>query len=1047
MNGMLDSAFSRPRTLLVGLVAILIAGSMSYLNISKEAEPDVSFPTIYVSMVHQGITPEDSVRLLIKPMEQELRSLEGLKEMRSTAAENYGTVKLEFEAGTDIDRAMDDVRVKVDLARPELPEETEEPTIQEVNIALLPMLVVNLYGDVEERTLVTIAQDLKDRLEALSEVLEAEVVGDRDEMVEIIVDPVRMETYQLVMGDVLNAVQNNNQLIAAGALSSGSGRFTLKVPGIIDEVDKLLNLVVRRAEGQVIRVRDIASVRRTWLDRESYARLNGKPTIALEVSKRVGTNIIETSAKVRAVVEDVRKSWPPAVRVIYSQDKSESTQRNLDDLQNNVLSGVLLVMIVVVAFLGLRAGSLVGISIPGSFLLGIMVIGAMGVTINMVVLFGLILALGLLVDSTIIVVELADRYQAEGQSRGAAYLHAAQRMAWPVIASTATTLAAFIPLLVWPGVMGEFMRYLPLTLICVLASSLFMALLFIPNLGALIGGTPPAGGQTAWKPGDPLRGWTGRYVAVVRRLLPHSGKVLILAFVVLIGTFSLYGVLGKGVEFFPDVDMDNAVVKVHARGPLSIDEIDRLVDGVEQRLQGIEGVESIYTRSGLAFRRGNNKDDTIGIIQIGFVDWNQRPPARQLLKQIRERLADTPGLDVEVVEPQAGPAEGKPVQIELYGPSLAELSKAVHWLRGGMRAVGGFVDVTDSLPHPSLEWRMDIDRTEAARYGTDIATVGQVLQLVTQGIKVGEYRATDALEEMDIRVRFPAAMRDLDSLARLQVSTDQGLVPISNFTQRVTAYKVANINRIDGFRAIAVESYVAEDLVVATQLARLNRWVEANYAQAGLHPGLRVVFKGEDEDIREAEAFLSKAFLAALAFIAVILLTQFNSFYQSALILTAVVFSTIGVLIGLMVTGQPFGVVMSGIGVISLAGIVVNNNIVLIDTYNLHRAEGCDVIDAVLQTGAERLRPVLLTTATTVLGLLPMVMKMNINLFTREISFGAPSTQYWAQLASAVVGGLIFATVLTLVLTPCLLVLGERLYRALGRTHTVHTHVAEQQPG
>lgn len=1044
MDQILAAAFSRPRTLFVGLLTILIAGAVSYLSIPKEAEPDVSFPTIYVSMVHQGITPEDSVRLLIKPMEQELRSLEGLKEMRSTAAEGYGTIKLEFEAGTDVDEALDDVRVKVDLARPELPSETEEPTIQEVNIALLPMMVVNLYGDVDERTLVTIANDLKDRLEALAEVLEAEVVGDREEMVEIIIDPVRLDTYQLVVENVIGAVDRNNQLVAAGALTSGSGRFTLKVPGIIDDVDKLLSLVIREADGEVVRLSDVATVRRTWMDRESHARLNGKRTIALEVSKRVGTNIIETSAKVRELVEQTRKGWPKAVEVNYSQDKSTETQRNLDDLQNNVLSGVLLVMIVVVAFLGLRAGTLVGVSIPGSFLLGILIIGSMGVTINMVVLFGLILALGLLVDSTIIVVELADRYLAEGQPRTQAYLHAAQRMAWPVIASTATTLAAFVPLLVWPGVIGEFMSYLPLTLICVLGSSLFMALLFIPNLGAVIGGASQAGRQVGWQPGQPLSGWTGRYVALVQSLLPHSGKVLMGAFVALIATFMLYGKLGKGVEFFPDVDMDNALVKVHARGPLSLDEIDRLVSEVERSVQDIEGVESIYARSGLKFTRGDNTEDTVGIIQLGFESWDQRPASSELIRAIRQRVGEPAGLGVEVITPEAGPSDGKPVRIELYGPSLEELSKAVTWLRQGMREVGGFVDVSDTLPHPNLEWRIDIDRTEAARFGTDIATVGQVLQLVTQGIKVGEYRAPDALEEMDIRVRFPEPMRDLDTLDRLHVTTQHGLVPVTNFMQREAAFKVANINRIDGHRAIAVESYVADGLVVANQLAKLGNWVDAHYEDAHLHPSLRVAFKGEDEEIREAEAFLSKAFMVALALIAVILLTQFNSFYQSWLILTAVMFSTIGVLIGLMATGQTFGVVMSGIGLISLAGIVVNNNIVLIDTYNQHRAAGMSVDDAVLTTGAERLRPVLLTTVTTVLGLLPMVLKMNINLFAREITFGAPSTQYWQQLASSIVGGLIFATVLTLVLTPCLLVLGERLYRKLGRTNTVHTHAAAE---
>lgn len=1026
MNGVLDVAFSRPRSVIVGLVAILIAGAMSYVSIPKEAEPDVSFPQIYVSMTHQGISPEDAVRLLAKPMEKELRTLEGLKEMRSEGAESYATVQLEFEAGFDPDKAMDEVRARVDRARAELPEDTDEPRIQAVNIALLPMMVVNLYGDVSERTLVTLARDLKDRLESLSDVLEAEIAGDRDEIVEINVDPVRLDTYKLSLEQVFNAVQRNNQLVPAGTLTTGSGRFALKVPGIIDDPEKLLNLAIKRSGEKVVTVDDVASVRRTFADPEGFARLNGQPTVALEVSKRLGANIIATSDAVRKVTAKVRQAWPDAVKVSYSQDKSDQVKSNLTDLQNNVLSGVLLVMIVIVGILGLRAGSLVGISIPGSFLLGIMVIAAMGLTLNIVVLFGLILALGLLVDSTIIVVELADRFQADGQTRTSAYKHAAQRMAWPVISSTLTTLAAFIPLLFWPGVIGEFMRYLPITLICVLTASLLMALVFIPNLGGVIGGTPPDGGEKAWAPGDEQVGWTGRYVGLLQRLLPHSGKVLLFAIGVLVTTFATYTAVGHGVEFFPDVSPEQAVVKIRGRGALSVYEVDRLVRGVEAKLQGIDGINSIYSRSSLNFGRRKD-DDIIGQIQLQLENWRTRPPTNEILEKVRARIANTPGIQAEVQKPQAGPREGKPVEVEIYGPRLQDLKQAVAFLREGMRAVGGFVDITDSLPNPGLEWRLDVDRTEAARYGADIASIGQAVQLVTQGIKVGEYRAADAEDELDIRVRYADGSRDLDALSRVRVNTDGGMVPVSNFVKRLPGQKVQSIHRINGNRAITVESDIAQGLVIATQIAKLKTWVQNNIDAANLSPTLQVNFKGEDEDIRKAETFLSNAFMVALAMIALVLLTQFNSFYQSFLILSAILFSTIGVLIALMITGRPFGVVMSGIGVISLAGIVVNNNIVLIDTYNILREEGKNVIDAVIQTGAERMRPVILTTVTTVLGLLPMVFKMNINLFGRDVSFGAPSTQYWAQLATAIVGGLIFATLLTLVLTPCMLVLGERL--------------------
>lgn len=1030
MNALLDMAFSRPRTVIVGLVAILIAGAMSYASIPKEAEPDVSFPTIYVSMTHLGISPEDAVRLLVKPMEKELRTLEGLKEMKSEGAESYATVQLEFEAGFDPDKAMDEVRARVDRARAELPDDTDEPRIQAVNIALLPMMVVNLSGDVSERTLVVLARDLKDRLESLSNVLEAEVAGDRDEIVEINVDPVRLDTYGLSLEEVLNAVQRNNLLVPAGTLTTGSGRFAIKVPGIIDDPEKLLGLAIKRSGDTVVTVADVASVRRTFADPEGFARLDGQPTVALEISKRLGANIIETSQAVRDVTAQIQQAWPQAVKVTYSQDKSDEVKSNLTDLQNNVFSGVLLVMIVIVGILGLRAGSLVGISIPGSFLLGIMVIAALGLTLNIVVLFGLILALGLLVDSTIIVVELADRYQAEGQNRASAYKHAAQRMAWPVISSTLTTLAAFIPLLFWPGVIGEFMRFLPITLICVLSASLLMALVFIPNLGGVIGGTPPDGGEKAWQPGEPLVGWTGRYVGLLQRLLPHSGKVLVFAIGVLVVTFASYTVVGNGVEFFPDVAPEQAVVKIRGRGALSAYEADRLVGGVEAKLQNIKGIDSIYSRSSLNFGRRND-NDIIGQIQLQLENWRTRPPTDQILDEVRARIANTPGIQAEVQKPQAGPRQGKPVAVEIYGRSLTDLKQAVVFLRKGMRAVGGFVDITDSLPNPGLEWRLDVNRTDAARYGADVATIGQAVQLVTQGIKVGEYRAADAEDELDIRVRYADGYRDLGALSRLRINTDGGMVPISNFVTRVPAQKVQNINRIDANRAITVESDVAHGLVVATEIAKLKVWVNNNLGAAKLAPTLQVNFKGEDEDIRKAETFLSNAFMVALALIALVLLTQFNSFYQSFLILSAILFSTIGVLIGLMVTGRPFGVVMSGIGVIALAGIVVNNNIVLIDTYNVLRQEGKNVMDAVIQTGAERMRPVILTTVTTVLGLLPMVIKMNVNLFARDVSFGAPSTQYWAQLATAIVGGLIFATLLTLVLTPCMLVLGERLQARL----------------
>lgn len=1040
MIHLIQAAFSRPRTVLLTLAVILLAGASAYKNIPKESDPDIDIPTIYVSMSHEGISPEDAERLLVKPMEQELRSIEGIKEMKAIAGQGHASVTLEFEAGFDADKAMDDVRNKVDQAKAELPAETKEPTVHEVNVALFPVLVVNLYGNVAEAVLVKIAGELQDALEALPGVLEVEIGGDRDEMIEINVDPLLMESHGLSINDMASFVNRNNQLIAAGTLQNGSGRYPLKVPGVIDDIEDLLTLPIKRDANRVLTLQDVSSVKRTFRDANSFARLNGQPTLSLEITKRIGANVIDTIDQVRQIVTAAQEQLPSNVQVSYSQDKSEDIRNMLSDLQNNVISGIVLVMIIIIGALGLRAGLLVGVSIPGAFLLGILIISAMGLTVNIVVLFSLILALGLLVDGAIVVVELADRNLADGMSKREAYQQAATRMAWPIIASTATTLAAFAPLLLWPGVMGEFMRYLPITLIAVLSSSLLMALVFVPNLGNAIGSNRAGSKLKTWQPGMAEKGFTGVYLKVLRTLIRHTGKVLILGFISLIGVYVLYGVAGEGMEFFPEIEPENAVIQIAARGDLSAQAQDELVRQVETRILPMQAdFVSIYARSGSSWR-ADVSEDTIGLIQLELQDWQTRRPAETVLNEVRERLADLSGLAIEVRKQKNGPNQGKPIKLQLSGPDINILSQAIDQIKSAMNDVGGFIDIEDNRPNAGIEWQLDVDRAEASRFGTDIALVGRAVQMLTSGIKVAEYRPDDTDDELDVRVRFPAQHRNFDQLNRLRIQTSNGNVPISQFVTRQPAPKISAIQRSDGSRAYTLQADVTEGLLVDEQLKALK----SQLAGVKFDPRIRLKIKGEGEEMAESQAFLSNAFLVALALIAAILLTQFNSFYQSFLVLTAVIFSTVGVLLGLLIAGEPFGVVMSGIGVIALAGIVVNNNIVLIDTYNYLRNRGVEPFEAVLETGAQRLRPVLLTTATTILGLMPMVLQMNVDIINRDITFGAPSTQWWVQLATAVVGGLAFSTLLTLVLTPCMLALGIRAsnWRARRKMTLVEIHQA-----
>ena len=1029
MKRVIDAAVNRARPVLLVLALVLVAGSVAYVTIPKESDPDIAIPIIYVLIPHDGISPEDAERLLVRPMEQELRNVEGLKELRATAREGHATLVLEFEAGFDSDQALRDVREKVDDARNELPGDTEEPSVHEVNVALFPVIVVTLYGEVSERVLVGLARDLRDKLEGLSGVLEADIAGDREDVLEVLVDPGRLESLNQTPGALLRSVARNNQLVAAGALDTGQGRFSVKVPGLFERTEDVLEVPIKTSGNRVLTFGDIGIARRTFKDPTGFARVDGQPAIVLEVSKRIGTNIIDTIADVRALVTEERRDWPEGVQVRFSQDKSEDIRNMLRDLQNNVVAAIVLVMIVVVAALGLRTAGLVGISIPGSFLTGILVLSFAGLTINIVVLFSLIMAVGMLVDGTIVVVELADRRMAEGHPRRQAYAMAAKRMAWPIIAATATTLAAFMPLLFWPGIVGEFMKYLPITLIATLAASLFMALVFVPTLGGVIGRRAPDSDYqveslSAAESGDLERitGASRLYLRVVRVAVTHPLPVVLLAGLLLAGVYAAYGQFGRGVEFFPDVEPENAVLHVHARGDLSVDERDLLVREVEQRILGMPEFASIYARSGTRFRSEEVSEDTIGIVQLEFVEWRHRRPAAEILDEVRARTADLAGIVLEVRKEEMGPPVGKAIQIELSSPESALLPVAVEQVRAGLAGIDGLVDVTDTRAIPGIEWQMRVDREEASRFGVDVNIVGSTIRLVTNGIKAGEYRPDDTDDEVEIRVRFPFSERSLGQLDRLRVTTSEGAIPIANFVTRAAIPRTGTINRTDGQRILKIESEVREGVSVNEKVTEIRNWL----AGAGLDPRISVTFKGEDEEQREAEAFLTKAFGAALFVMAIILVTQFNSFYQAFLILSAVLLSTIGVLLGLLVTNQPFGIVMSGIGVIALAGIVVNNNIVLIDTYNILRRSAMDPVEAALRTGVLRLRPVLLTSVTTVLGLMPMVLGVNIDIVGRSISVGGPSTQWWTQLATAVAGGLAFATILTLVLTPSLLVLGER---------------------
>ena len=1027
MNSLINAAFSRSRVVVMALVMLMTIGAYAYVSIPKEANPEVPLPLFYVSTGLDGISPTDAERLLLEPMEAEFGSIAGLDSMKSDASEGFASIQLEFTPGGDNQEALDKVREAADRAQSDLPDDARDITVTEINTALFPIITAILSGPVPERTLNNMADQLQEQIEGLSGVLEAEIGGQRFEFLEVLIDPTVFQTYNLSFDELIGQIQRNNRLIAAGAIETGSGRIVLKVPGLIEDLEDVMAMPVKVRGNAVVTFGDVATIRRTFEDPSSFARINGQPALALEVTKRSGANIIETVAEVKAVVETLRADWPDSIEITYLQDQSKQVKDLLSDLEANVIAAVILVMIVIVFALGTRSAILVGLSIPGAFLAGVIALWSMGFTMNIVVLFSLILVVGMLVDGAIVTTELADRKLQEGTPAKEAYAFAAKRMAWPIIASTATTLSVFFPLLFWTGMVGEFMKFLPITVILTLFASLFMALIFIPVVGGLIGKRQPQSAAAkvslyAAEFGDPrdMGGFTGRYVRVLEWAIMRPAATLLLAIALLLGGFSLYGQFGKGITFFPSVEPDFMQVQVRARDNFSIFERDALVRAVEDRLLGYDEIASIYARSMMS--AGGGDEETIGTLQLELTPWDARRTAAEIGVDIRESVSDIAGIDVQVQTESGGPTAGKPVNLQIRARSPDAQAVAVVQVREIMAKMGGFTDVTDTRPVPGVEVSILVNRAEAARFGADVSLLGQAVQLLTQGITVADYRPDDIDGSLDIRVRFPREERSLAELGSLRVPTSSGLVPISNFVTFAPSDRSGVIRRIDEKRVTTIEANVAPDLLPNDQVIALT----AALSDADLPEGVEFNFAGEAEDQQESMSFLIGAFVAAIFLMFVILVLQFNSFFQAFVVMSAIVFSVAGVLLGLIITGRPFGIVMGGIGVIALAGIVVNNNIVLIDTYNDLKKSGQSPREAAIRTGAQRLRPVILTSVTTALGLMPMVIGLNLNFFTREIVYGAPSTQWWTELSSAIAGGLVIATILTLVVTPAMLMLGER---------------------
>ena len=1039
MKNYIDTAVSRSRTTLSIFVAIMLTGFGSYLSIPVELNPDVEVPIIITTIIHEGISPEDAERLLAKPTEIELKSLDGITQISSFSSENAATIITEFDISFESKTALSDVREAVNRAKARFPANTEEPLMQEVSAAGLPVVQIAIGGQgVPERVLLRVAEQLQREIEILPQILEAVMVGNREELLEAEIDPGKLETYGIPNSAIVSTVMNNNRLIPAGQVDTGQGSFSVKVPGLIENAEDLFNLPLASTDLGVLTVADIAKVRRTFKDATRYSYSNGSASISLNVNKRKGANLVESMEQIDAVVERIRPTLPPSVTLSYINNTAPLVLEQNLGLQGNMATAMVLVLIVVIASVGVRSGLIVTLAVPFSFFFAFIIISLLGFTYNFMVIFGLLLGLGMLIDGAIVMVEYADRKMAEGLNSLEAYRAAVDRMFWPIMASTATTLAAFLPIMFWPGVSGQFMSYLPITVFAVLIGSLFYALLFAPTIGALIGQGSAAAKAFAKGGND-----DGRVVATgITRLYEKSLKVAVklpitvflLSIVTLVTIVWAYGRYGKGVEFFTGVEPSQTQIQVFARGNYSPAELRDVMLSVQERIYEVGYFKGIVMQSGTGQQLGGDQQtapDLIGSIFVEMVDRRERElDGFEVENRYRQAIANLPGARAEVVSLEQGPPVGKEIQIELSGeelePLFAEAARIRNFLENDMT---GLIDIDDTAPVPGIEWEIEVDRARAAMMGASMAEIGTAIQLMTNGVFMGDYRPNDSEEEVDIRIRYPAEYRGIEQMDTIRIATANGPVPISSFVTRVAKPAVSSIQRVDGARVVYVRANPAPGIVASNKLIEIDAWLEENPPQRGV----TAVFRGANEEQANSAAFLGKAFSLAMALMAILLVTQFNSYYQALIILSSVLLSTAGVLLGLLTTGQTFSVILTGIGIVALSGIIVNNNIVLIDTFNYLKAKHGDwtLEEIIVQTGVQRLRPVFLTTFTTGFGLLPLAMHVSVDLINAEIEVGGPITSQWVSLASAIVFGLSFATILTLIVTPAMLALPDALRKML----------------
>lgn len=1024
---LIDLAVEKWRSTFFIIFLLFVFGIVGYINIPKESSPEIAIPYIQVSVNYKGLSPEDGERIIIKPLENQLKSISGIKKVQCEARFGFASCGAEFLAGTvTVQKALTDVRDAVNIAKKDFPKEADEPIVAEFDIKKdQPVLTISISGEFSDDVMFKIADDLKEQIKGLKEVLDVTVYGQRDHSVEIIIKPETINQYKLNINDFANIHSQNNVLVG-GRVRNGDGEFVLHVPGLIQNVQDLLEMPIKANNGTVLALKDVATVKKTYKEAASISRFNGKKTITLNIAKRTGENIIFTVEKIKAVVGAYSQFLPKDIKITFMNDSSHEIKESLTNLNNNLILAVIIVFFVVLNLIGFKESLLIMTTIPLSFLMGIMFLYFGGYTMNVVVLFALVLGTGMIVDASIVIIEYAELLLKDGISPTEAFKRAAKRMFIPVFSSVVTVIIVSAPLLFWPGVPGQFMKYLPLTLIALLASSFVAAIIFLPTLATrFVKKYEHKGGNEMLNYTNltnapissllKLNGLIGAYVRVVWGLLSKPKLTLLGLFATLVVIGLFYAKFNKGTELFPTSETDFARVRVKVGGNLSLPEKDKIIREVEEIISKIPDVK--YYQA-LTYSSSTND---IGRINLEFKPWNERRKAIEILNEIKEKTANIPGVEIKTAAQKGGPGGSSDITLNILGKETEDIEKTLQRVKSFMQKDGGFIDIDDDLSSKKIQYSIKVNRAQASKYGIDINAVGNFVSLATDGLIISNYRPSYSDDKVDIILRFSKDARTIEDIKSLRVpAINGGFVPLASFAAIKMEREVGIINRLNQKKVVVLSANVKKDFVTSVKVQELFKWIAEN---AGTFEA-QIQLGGDAEEMQEVISFLLGAFGTAIIIMVLLFLMQFNSVGKTIIVINSIFLSIFGVFIALMLTGQPFSVVMSGVAIMALSGMVVDSNILFIETFKDFEKK-LEIKEALLKTAILRVKPILLASITTVAGMVPMIFGLSINFIDRDLTIGAPSSEIWKQLAAGIAGGLTFVTMLTLFITPCILFLEE----------------------